>query len=1329
MSDKTNIDKLTLWERKLLDLSLRNNLLNTHFTRNTLHLVATDICRLEDILSEGNQFTILPGGEDTVDTTVDEDLRRHLLRTTLDKDELKRVLTFLYRKSRLSIEENGANSLYLTLGLLRWHDDSHAGQPHFAPILLTPIEIVRKAANKGYQIRSRDEETMVNVTMLEMLRQFFGISIDGLDPLPADGNGIDVAAVIDIFNRAIAEQDGWTVENEAMIGNFSFSKFIMWNDIHNNIAMLENSPIVSALMSGRPYNSSAVQTDTTDNLDEKYPVGKIMLPYDADSSQFEAICAAMGDGSFILHGPPGTGKSQTITNIIANALYCGKKVLFVAEKMAALQVVQHKLESIGLAPYCLELHSNKAKKSEVLEHLGITLDTTRHLPDSRFAIDAGNIDELRRELNGYIELLYKNQKAGFSLYDCFCRYIATGTADEPVSLSEETIAGLTPESKSMADTAVADYAAACRICGGPAGHPLTGIHVTVYSSSFRKEVAENLDAAVDMLAEYHQLASEISTMMGHDFTDISQKKSAHLKAIVDFLLKADETTVAVLRATRDRKYIELIEQAIATGRRFTASRDIILSDYDRRIFTSDIPAMEAAWLSSADRWWLPRVVARNKVKKKLKALAVSHVKPDDDGVATLFANYRECNSHRIELAGCDSFMLPLLGAGWMFADIDWQRLDDSLAQVKNLYRRMSILVPSIKECTAVSAAVISLFDGGVQTFHELGDRKLTRFLEVDSLVDQKCTQLRSILHTSSLTTSSNSHRHATLSRWLYNIDRLPEWTTYMMQRERVTALGYSEFVHAIENGQCDIEHITAFFDRSLYSSYASMIIDSEPALSSFHGLMYENKVERFRRMVESFTNLTKAELQSRLASSLPDANNEEQGAAVSLLRRNIRSRGRGTSLRRLFGQIPDLLTSLCPCMLMSPISVAQYLTPDSRLFDLVIFDEASQMPTGEAVGAIARGKNIIVVGDPKQMPPTDFFNRNTYDEDNAEIEDLESILDDCLALSMPSRHLLWHYRSRHESLISFSNSKYYNNRLLTFPSPDDLATKVGWQYVPGVYDRGVSRQNRAEAEAIIEEIRRRLTSSDGTHHSIGVVTFNINQQSLIEDLLTEMFRHNPELESIAMDCNEPIFIKNLENVQGDERDVILFSIGYGPDSEDRMALNFGPLNREGGQRRLNVAVSRARHEMKVFSSMRADDIELSRTSAPGVVDLKAFLEYAEKGRVAPGLGMNTSDALVVDIADSLRQLGYNVHNGVGTSGYRMDIAVVDARTPGRYLLGIQCDGADTKASRTARDRFVTQANVLGGLGWRLHHVRALDWWQNRQRTLKGIEDAIKAATV
>ena len=414
-------------------------------------------------------------------------------------------------------------------------------------------------------------------------------------------------------------------------------------------------------------------------------------------------------------------------------------------------------------------------------------------------------------------------------------------------------------------------------------------------------------------------------------------------------------------------------------------------------------------------------------------------------------------------------------------------------------------------------------------------------------------------------------------------------------------------------------------------------------------------------------------------------------------------------------------------MLMSPMSVAQFLTLSQSKFDLVIFDEASQMPTSEAVGAIARGKSVIVVGDPKQMPPTSFFSSTSVGEDEADIDDLDSILDDCHSLGIPSLQLNWHYRSKHESLIAFSNNEYYDGELITFPSIDDQTTKVKYCYVDGVYDKGGRRSNRMEAETIVEDIVKRLQSSNHAKYSIGVIAFSQVQQNLIEDLLTDKLDKDKKLREAADELYEPIFIKNLENVQGDERDIILFSIGYGPDKDGKVSMNFGPLNNNGGEKRLNVAVSRARREMIVYSSLKASQIDLRRTKARGVEGLKHFLEYAEQQILiqTANVRKDSSDRVISEqIAKTLRTRGHIVNTNIGRSNFKVDVAIVDSHDNGNYSMGILLDGEVYHDTQTTRDREIVQPTILNLLGWKIMRVWSVDWINNPERVIARIEHVL-----
>jgi hypothetical protein len=402
----------------------------------------------------------------------------------------------------------------------------------------------------------------------------------------------------------------------------------------------------------------------------------------------------------------------------------------------------------------------------------------------------------------------------------------------------------------------------------------------------------------------------------------------------------------------------------------------------------------------------------------------------------------------------------------------------------------------------------------------------------------------------------------------------------------------------------------------------------------------------------------------------------------------------------------------------------------------VIFDEASQIPVWDAIGAIARGRQVIVVGDPKQLPPTAFFDRSSDGYDDAtDLEDLESILDECLGANIPHKRLAWHYRSRHESLIAFSNQRYYEGRLVTFPSPVTEDRAVRYVHVPGgVYERGSGRVNREEARAVVREVVNRLLDPAFAvqSSSLGIVTFNTEQQRLIETMLDQERRSRTELERFfGPEWHEPVFVKNLETVQGDEREVILFSVGYGPDPAGRVSHNFGPLNKDGGTRRLNVAITRARSELVVFATLKPDHIDLSRTKAVGVCDFKHFLEYAERGpgalaRAAGPVDREPESPFDEAVQKGLEEGGWNVHPQVGIAGFRIYLGIVHPDAPGLYLAGVECDGASYHRSATARDRDLLRERVLRGLGWRIHRVWSTDWWVDTETAIARLTAAMEA---
>jgi very-short-patch-repair endonuclease len=556
--------------------------------------------------------------------------------------------------------------------------------------------------------------------------------------------------------------------------------------------------------------------------------------------------------------------------------------------------------------------------------------------------------------------------------------------------------------------------------------------------------------------------------------------------------------------------------------------------------------------------------------------------------------------------------------------------------------------------------------------------------------------------------------------------KLNAWCAWRKVSHQAMALGLSPIVAGLTNGGLTPSEVRRAFETNYCRWWLNAVVDSEHVIRSFVSAEHERRISDFRALDKRFVDLTKTWLRANLCKGLPAPDDVKRSSEWGFLKHEITKKRAHKPLRELMSNIPTALTKLTPCLLMSPLSIAQYLAADAEPFDVVVFDEASQIPVWDAIGAIARGKQVVMVGDPKQLPPTNFFDRAESSLDDEDVEgDMESILDECMGASLPTLNLDWHYRSRNESLIAFSNHRYYGGRLVTFPSPVTEDRAVSFHYVNGTYEKGGARVNKAEAKALVADIVKRL-KSPGFKESkltIGVVTFNTEQQKLIEDLLDEERRQDPGLEPYFAESElEPLFVKNLESVQGDERDIMYFSITFGPDGSGAVSMNFGPMNRTGGERRLNVAITRARHELRVFSTLRGDQMDLSRTQAIGVRDLKHFLEFAERGSRA--LFESTAGSLggfespfEEAVAGALASRGWMLHTQVGASAFRVDLAVVHPDAPGAYLAGIECDGATYHRSATARDRDMLREHVLRGLGWEILRIWSTDWWVDAKGTL------------
>lgn len=1301
------------WERRLLDLTTKNALLNFN-GRNAVHLYEAGADELYSLLVDKGGMrlkgaavpaSVQPFGGDLPRQQKELVLleqRKGILRAYDDTKTAGETASRLMRRNREAEEETGAKVLYLAFGFLRYAGTD--GITRYAPLVLAPARIGRAKGNEDFSVSvSPDEGYSVNSTLLEFLKQEFNIDVRGLG---GDVGALKIAEILAMVRAETANMKGWEVVTDIYLAAFSFQSYLMWNDIRSNIGELSKNAIVSALMNNR---MERLETAAPPEEDDGDPEG-VLLPLPSDSSQYSAVALSGAGASFVLHGPPGTGKSQTITNIIANALSDGKKVLFVAEKKAALDVVKKRLDSIGIGEFCLELHSNKTDKTDVLRRLEQTLALAKTEDVSGFSERAAELVALREELKAPMHALHEKRRLGISVYQAILLYLKNKNAPDILDIESSFYDSLTEQKLSECRRMILSAAAAAKECGGVRNSPFDNVNLTEYSQTLRDKL---FCACEVMLTEIKHLKAFLALFLEFYRQKVSTLTLRKIRAFSELAQK-------LVAGTYDKYFMGVDEAEFYLFFNANKRLDTCLEYYYKHFkslveLDKELPELKKFCEEGGD-WKISRTAKA--IAKKLDKVALRPINEDDipkflETLSEIYAAIGRVTDHtQLSRAFTDR-------AG----RINFKKRADFLADLNDLHARAGAVFMDYNPdafngmcIRATSGYTVPVLEGYLKAAESY-------FLAQESFLSITNADRNKLKEEDVLDYFSSK-----ASALIDNIDMLPNWCMYRATALRLSDLGLNFITEALESGRFRTDNVLAGFEKNVYRNFLEINIPSDPALSRMTVGTLEETVEKFRLLWDDFAKLTRDHIRAKLISRLP-APDCEGSLSVELnsFTRLSKSNLRGAGLRAMFAEIPTLMGVVAPCMLMSPTTVAQYLQPVADQFDLVIFDEASQMSTAEAIGSIARAKAAIVVGDPKQLPPTAFFHAAYVDEENLENEDLESVLDDCLALGMPERHLVWHYRSKHESLIAFSNSMYYDNRLCTFPSPDAMDSHVKLILVDGTYDRGFTKRNRREAEALVKEVVRRLSDPVLSKSSMGIVTFSSAQRDDIDRLLTKeiVARH---LDAAAYDREEPLFVKNLENVQGDERDVILFSVCYGPDSTGRVSLNFGPLNQVGGWRRLNVAVSRAREEMLVFSTMTSPMIDLAKTSSKGVAGLKAFLEFAEKGRTtlaAPSASVRTGAGIGKYIAEELTACGYECRYDVGVSDFKVDVGVADPKNKHRFILGVLCDGAD---QFSVKDRNILQVQTLKRCNWNVVRVNSVNYYNNPKREIKRIKDILDRLT-
>lgn len=1349
--------RLAKWKSKLLDLTLRNKLLNFKPSKTTLKVVCPDAAALEDKLSEGKEFRIraMPAvmtGPDTreaavftarngispLDALASDALGRDEIIVEIGEDALDARLLEIFRAAGTGLDEGGANTLFLSFGLLQWQEDKDAEAHHLAPILLIPVTLSRQSVRSGFRLTRHDDEALVNPTLLQKLWQDFNLRLPSFDVLPTDDKGIDVARILQTFRLHISELKGWEVKEQVHLGIFSFTKYLMWKDLQDRYKQLQENAVVSHLINhpGKAFADNEIGFEPR-TLDDSHRPQDLFAPLLCDSSQLRAICVASNDKNLVIEGPPGTGKSQTITNLIAHLLATGKTVLFVSEKMAALEVVHRRLNALGLGAFCLELHSSKAKKADVLKQLGTALDAAGSRTVRDWEMEAERLLSLRSDLNGLAKALHRLHPNDLTIYE------AIGECIQYADMRPAAMDWTDPNTHSRSDLeALRETCRQMATLAGQlielSGHPLAEIKKTEWTPSWQQELLNAAAMLEDSVKKLQETAAGPLALLGMKAAAFSLNEFAALDVLADVLMAAPRVPVGVAKAAHDEsaraKLALLREHGLARNKAW----EPLGKQYAEEAARLNATELKFEWAAAQNSWWPKSWFSKRSILNRLRLYRNDQQRPAESEVPQFLSALAKLNDEDKAIESMSADASVLLQGQFATHKTDWNAVemaekwavefseavtrlagsDAELAQSSRtkLHPYVAENRAMLKSDTPLGTGLIAyrdayrIFTGQLQHVAQLGE--CDEMLGQEPMVPAVVSRLLGILQ-----------------NWRIASRQLQPWCLWRKARAKAISSGLQGIVRSLEADEVPLSNVASFFEYSYQNWWVRKAIDCEPVLCAFSSAEHERKIAEFKEADTRFQQLTQQYIAAKLSGQIPASANLVPGTDSELgkLRRELQKQRKHMPIRQLMQSLPTLMPKLKPCLLMSPLSVAQYLDASHAQFDVVIFDEASQIPVWDAVGAIARGKQLVCVGDPKQLPPTSFFSRTDDTEDgvsDTDIQDLESILDECLSIGMPKLTLNWHYRSRHESLIAFSNVTYYESQLVTFPSPVTEDQSVRFERVQGVYDRGGSRTNRAEAEAIVNAIEKHYLDSSQRHYSLGVVTFNQAQQSLIERMLDERRRGSAALDqAIAQAAQEPLFIKNLENVQGDERDIILFSITYGPDAAGKLSLNFGPLNLDGGHRRLNVAVSRARQGIVIFSTLLPEQIDLSRVRASGVRDLKNYLEFAIRGpralveQTIP-TGLEPDSPFEKQVISVLREKGWTVHPQVGVSGYRIDIGVVDPRAPGRYLLGVECDGRTYHSGATARDRDRLRQHVLEGLGWELHRIWSTDWWLNPEQPMR-----------
>lgn len=1318
---------------RLVDRNLRNKLISTSLksqrTKNVRFFNSNSETIFSTLLVEKKELTFMAYGdpdaseEDDGDVSVelesiDQTLGANELATKLSKEGLKKKLRSLFYEAREVEEEQGVNVLYLAVGFLKWYESDASETERFAPLVLLPVELIRSGAQDVFKLKLREDDLFTNISLKLWLREQNSIELPDIP----DDDVWEISAYLSKVQEAIKGESRWEViQSECVLGLFSFNKFMLWRDLDpdnwpQGHKLLDHPVIQQLLMPpddlGEPDPPLIPKTAS---IDDHFTPQDLCYVVDADSSQTEAIQTVLAGKNLVIQGPPGTGKSQTITNIIAAAVKQGKRVLFVAEKMAALNVVHDRLSAAGLKVVALELHSRRATKSGVLQQIRESVDSQaypavgdrafRALVDSQdfLNVHAKRVNEPREpwgfsafEIIGEISKL---QRSGLNLFNF--------DVPKAKSYTKEQLSILTTTLKNLSDRLV--------ISGVPNQHPWRDAKARVLTPMDVDRLALTFSSLETQLNTVESVFDELSQDLNEDSATFNSMKLSDLRWLSNIAKQIDQApkvSTEVLADTRlqaQRAELLLIASKLSELKSsLMVISNQLIADWEEL----DLVSLRTRFAGTGGGLFSIFNKNYRLAMSELKGISKSALPKGFKNRLALLDNALLTKSLKVEIQSVKADIQCALGDLWQSEDSD----SDLLVNISNWYETIG----------DVDQKYLYLIG---KLFDHVDCREMV--IKFDSMIDE----IESTLAMATTSIEFDSNRYETYSfaklkseiNFLTsNMHRLNEWPNVYGTLNEIHGVIGQACYESIYDGRLPPEHIVSAVRVSVLEKIWKELVTSDESLSRIDAFTLDRNLNIFKSEDRNRREVAKAEVLHSYSNGRPTGS----AGQMAVIRQELEKKTRLFPVRKLMNRAGEAVHQLKPVFLMSPMSIAQFLEPGSVTFDLLLIDEASQIRPEDALGAIARAKQVVVVGDSKQLPPTNFFSRLSDDETipaesdedaNHFLGDVESVLGLCSGIFKNNLMLRWHYRSQHPGLIAVSNRNFYENKLLMPPSVlmANSSKGLGVSFVaspPNSYQRGGSDggRNVAEADLIAQEVI--AFAKEHPTKSLGVAAFSVKQRDAIRDLIDEYRAKNPKLEAFfSLTRTEPFFVKNLESIQGDERDVIFISVGYGRSSDGRLTQTFGPLAADGGERRLNVLISRAKECCTVFSSITAEDVR----AVPGKLGVNAFrefLQFAKNGYfdVPIDTGRDFDSEFEESIAAFLIANGYQVKPQVGMVGFFIDIGVVDPNDDGRFMCGIECDGATYHSSRSARDRDRLRQDILESRGWNIYRIWSTDWFHRRQ---------------